>query len=56
MNAAQDLLIEKVLARCGAKAVVTDAAGVRWVWEYGATAPADEIAKWLSAHDLRGYG
>lgn len=41
MNAAQDLLIEKVLARCGAKAVVTDAA---------------EIAPWLDDWRGRYHG
>ncbi len=35
-------------------AVVTDASGVWWVWEYGATAPADELAKRLSARHLQG--
>ena len=36
-------------------AVVTDRGGVWWVWEYGATAPGDDLARRLSALRPQGW-
>jgi hypothetical protein len=35
-------------------AVVTGSGGVWWVWEYGATAPGDDLARRLSARHRHG--